>query len=89
MNNKVICIFDFIISPLANTGNLPKYGEVYTVKAEHIGYSSFGKRVVDSYEFFEMDGYYEKGIFIPIDETKFDTVLKQVLKVPKRKKQSI
>jgi activator of HSP90 ATPase len=88
---KVICIFDYVISPLyegADSGKV-KYGNVYTVKAEHRGYSEFAKRDVDAYEFFEMEGLYEKGIFIPIDENKFDTLLSRVLKVPKLKKNKI
>lgn len=84
---KVICIFDFITSPLAypNLKGVIKYGEVYTVISERKGYSTFGKRIVDAYQFKEVDGLYEKGIFIPIDENKFDTVLKKVLSVPKLK----
>jgi hypothetical protein len=83
---KVICIFDFIISPLCTAKGDIKYGEVYTVIGERKGYSTFGQREVDAYELAEVDGLYEKGIFIPIDENKFDTVLKKVLSVPKMPK---
>ncbi len=81
---KVICIFDYVISPLyGGDGELIKSGETYTVKSEQKGYSTFGKRYVNAYELFEVSGLWEKGIFIPVDENKFDTILKKILRVPK------
>lgn len=72
---KVIAIFESVRSPLATTiTDYIKEGEIYTVKGEQRGYSLFGKRMVDAYSFYEIDGLYEKGIFIPlssIDEKEF------------------
>lgn len=66
---KVICIMDFIHSPLAEVKGTVKEGEIYTVKGEHYGYSQFAKRYVDAYAFYEVEGYYEKSIFIPLSDT--------------------
>lgn len=83
---KVICIFDFIKSPISEVKTKPiKYGGVYTVKGEQYGFSTFAQRWVDAYEFEEVAGLYEKGIFIPIEDNEFDRVMKRILKVPKRK----
>lgn len=66
---RVIAIMDWIESPLANKVKTTiKEGEIYTVKDEHRGYSTFGKRWVDAYEFYEIKGFYEKGIFIPLSD---------------------
>jgi hypothetical protein len=49
--------------------------ESTTVKATHYGYSTYFKRHVEAYEFFGIDGYFEKGIFIPlsnIDESEME-----------------
>lgn len=65
---KVICLMDWIESPICENKerNAIRFGETYTVKKEHYGYSSFGKRYVEAYEFYECGGLYEKGIFIPL-----------------------
>lgn len=63
---KVICIIDFIHSPLSIINDTVKCGEIYTVKGECPGYSNFTKRQIDVFEFYEVAGYYEKGIFIPL-----------------------
>ncbi len=64
---------DSIVSPLSTVKGFITQGYIYTVKKEHYGYSHFAKRNVEAYEFYEIEGYYEKGIFIPlsnIDETE-------------------
>lgn len=63
---KVIAIFDWIISPISTAKGNIKEGNVYTVKSEKSGYSTFGKRWVEAYEFYETEGLFEKGIFIPL-----------------------
>lgn len=66
---KVICIMDFITSPIATIkSNGIEFGQTYTVKAEHYGWSTYGKRYVEAYEFYETAGLFEKGIFIPLSE---------------------
>lgn len=74
---KVIAIFDMITSPISTAKGNIKEGNVYTVKSEQSGYSTFGKRWVDAYEFHETDGLFEKGIFVPlsnIDEVEINNV---------------
>ena len=69
---RVIAIMDFIISPISTSkGNIIE-GGIYTVKGEQSGWSIFAQRWVDAYEFYETEGLFEQGIFIPlsdIDET--------------------
>ena len=74
---KVIAVFDMITSQISTVKNNIKEGGIYTVKSEQSGYSTFGKRWVDAYEFYETDGLFEKGIFIPlsnIDEAEIYNV---------------
>lgn len=59
-------MFDSIISPLSTANGSIKEGGIYTVKIECSGYSTFGNRWVDAYEFYETDGLFEQGIFIPL-----------------------
>ena len=63
---KVIAIFDWITSPISTAKGNIKEGNIYTVKSEQSGYSTFGKRWVEAYEFYETEGLFEKGIFIPL-----------------------
>lgn len=91
---QVICIMDMIESPLSTVvGGGVIEGKIYTVKGEQSGWSDFGKRMVDAYEFEEVPGLYEKGIFIPlsnIDEMKFDVLLNRCLKTkPRHKKYGV
>ncbi len=91
---QVICVMDMVESPLATVeGGGVIEGKIYTVKSEQTGFSTFGNRIVDAYEFEEVPGLYEKGIFIPlsnIDESKFNYLLNRCLKTkPKHKKHGV
>ena len=90
---QVICVMDSIENPYSTVvGGGVIDGKIYTVKGEQCGFSTFGQRMVDCYEFVEVPGLYEKGIFIPlsnIDEMKFDVLLNKCLKTkPRHKKYS-
>ena len=83
---KVIAIMDFITSPLCIHKDCVsiKEGGIYTVKSEQSGYSTFGERWVDAYEFYEVKGLFEQGIFIPL--SNIDEMLMVCLKTkPYRK----
>jgi hypothetical protein len=82
---KVIAIMDFVTSPLSTATGSIKEGGIYTVKSEQSGYSEFGKRWVDAYEFEGIDGLFEQGIFIPL--SNIDEMLLVCLRAkPLRKK---
>lgn len=81
---KVICVNYGIRSPLATGKDYIKEGCVYTVRCEEKGYSTYAKRIVDAYGFEEIDGLYEKGMFLPI--SNLDESLMHLLnKKPLRK----
>lgn len=63
---KVICVNYGHINPLAETTDYIKEGKVYTVRCEETGFSTYAQRVVESYGFDEVDGLYEKGMFMPL-----------------------
>lgn len=74
---RVIAIMDWIVSPVATViSEGVKEGGIYTIKGEISGYSNYAKRWVDAYEFYEVAGYFEQGIFIPLSEID-ETVNKQ------------
>lgn len=87
---KVICINYGVKSPLAQNVSYIKEGNIYTVRCEETGYSTYAGREVEAYGFEEIDGLYEKGMFMPIsdiDEMSFNTALKICLTTkPKHKK---
>lgn len=82
---KVICINYGHPNPLAEKINdYIKEGKVYTVRCEESGFSEYAQRVVEAYGFEEIDGLYEKGMFMPL--SNFDEGLMQLLRTkPKRK----
>lgn len=61
-----------------------KEGESYTVKNILTGYSDIAQREVVVYEFEELEGYFEIGMFIPL--STFNEKLKVLLRTkPLRK----
>lgn len=69
---KVICIDCGIKSPIADHANRTyiKEGEIYTVKNKVSGFSTYANRTVYAYEFYEITGYYERALFIPLSNIK-------------------
>ena len=65
---KVICVNYGHKSPLANGKDYVKEGEVYTVRCEETGFSTYAQRMVEAYGFEEIEGLYEKGMFMPISD---------------------
>lgn len=62
---KVICInYGYKVHPEIN--GYIKEGAIYTVKAQFAQYSEIAQRIVEVYEFEEVDGYYECGMFAPL-----------------------
>lgn len=55
-----------------------KEGNIYTVIKEDSDYSEISKRIVEVYELEELEGYYERGMFIPLSD--FDEKLLRLLK---------
>lgn len=81
---KVICVNYGHKSPLGESNDYIKEGEIYTVKCEETGFSTYAQRVVEAYGFEEIYGLYEKGMFMPL--SNFDEGLMQLLRTkPKRK----
>jgi len=68
-NMKVIAMFDYYISPICTADGDIKEGQVYTVKEQGCHYSSYAKRWVNYYGFYETgNSLWEQGIFIPLSE---------------------
>jgi len=62
---KVICVnYGYKVHP--ENKSYVKEGGIYTVKKEVKGYSDLAERYVDCYEFEELSGYFEKGMFMPL-----------------------
>lgn len=81
---KVICINSGDLSPLAETNDIAKEGQIYTVRCEETGFSTYAQRKVEAYGFEEIDGLYEKALFMPLSD--FDEKLIHCLKTsPLRK----
>jgi dihydrofolate reductase len=74
---RVLCMFDFIVSPLAEVKDCVEEGKVYTVKGEQIGYSAVAQMYIDAYSFYEVDGLYDKRIFIPLSDEEDEVENKQ------------
>jgi len=74
---KVICVNYGHKIPNDNP-HYVKEGRIYTVKKEVTGYSDYAGRIVDAYEFEELPGYFERGMFIPLSD--FDEKLIQLLR---------
>ena len=75
---KVICVNYGHKSPLAIGTDYVKEGSIYTVRCEETGYSNYANRIVDAYGFEEIDGLYEKSMFIPLSD--FDEGLLKLLR---------
>lgn len=75
---KVICVNRGHVSPIAKIDDGVKEGKIYTVRCEQTGFSSYAQRVVEAYGFEEIDGLYEKEMFMPLSE--FDERLIHCLK---------
>lgn len=75
---KVICINYGHKSPLAETGDYVKESNIYTVRCEQVGFSTYANRIVNAYGFEEIDGLYEKAMFLPISD--FDEKLIKLLR---------
>lgn len=84
---KVICVnYGYKVHPESN--EYVKEGSVYTVAKEVKGYSDLAQQEVDCYEFEELDGFFEKGMFMPL--SNFDERLIHLLRTkPLRKKVEI
>ena len=67
---KVLCINTGYKNPYCEIkdNSYIKEGEIYTVIGEHSGYSTHVKQIIYVYELEEVDGYYEKGLFVPISD---------------------
>lgn len=65
---KVICVNYGHKSPIAITGDYIKEGSVYTVRCEEKGFSNYAQKMVEAYGFEEIDGLYEKEMFIPLSD---------------------
>lgn len=65
---KVICINKGTVNPLSEIKDYVSEGIVYTVRCEKSGYSTYAKRDVDAYGFEEIDGLYEKTMFMPLSD---------------------
>jgi hypothetical protein len=63
---KVICVNYGNKSPLAEGTDYIKEGQVYTVRCEETGFSTYAQREVEAYGFEEIEGLYEKGMFMLI-----------------------
>ena len=84
---KVICVNYGHKSPFAEMTDYIKEGEIYTVRCEETGFSTYANRIVDAYGFEEIDGLYEKGMFMIISD--FDENLLNLLRTkPIRKKEN-
>lgn len=70
---RVICINKGVVSPLSIIKDHVVEGVAYTVRCEEAGYSTYAQRVVDTYGFEEVDGLYEKSMFMPLSD--FDEML--------------
>ncbi len=85
---KVICVNYGHKSPLSDVKDYIKEGKVYTVRCEETGFSSYAQRIVEAYGFEEINGLYEKGMFMPL--SNLDERLIHLLKTkPLRKNNSI
>lgn len=82
---KVVCVNKGILSPLSEIKDHAKEGVHYTVRCEQVGFSTYAQREVDAYGFEEIEGLYEKSMFIPLSD--FDERLLILLRTkPMRKK---
>lgn len=84
---KVICINYGHKSPLADVRitDYVKEGNIYTVRCEETGFSDYAQRIVEAYGFEEVEGLYEKSMFMPLSD--LDERLIHLLKTkPLRKK---
>lgn len=81
---KVICInYGYKVHP--EIREYIKEGATYTVKGQFAQYSEIAQRIVEVYEFEEVIGYFECGMFAPLSE--FDEKLLHCLRTkPLRKK---
>jgi hypothetical protein len=75
---KVICINKGVVNPLSEIKDHVAEGVAYTVRCEETGYSTYAERYVDTYGFEEVEGLYEKGMFMPLSE--FDERLMVLLR---------
>ncbi len=62
---RVICV-DLGVRTKHSTGQYVKIAGVYNVKNMFTEYSEYAGRMVSVYEFYEMNGYFEQGLFIPL-----------------------
>lgn len=75
---RVICVNYGHKSPLSEAAGYVKEGKIYTVRCEETGFSAYAKRIVEAYGFEEIDGLYEKAMFIPLSD--FDEKVIHLLK---------
>ena len=74
---KVICInYGYKVNP--EIKEYIKEGKTYTVKSHFAQYSEIAQRIVEVYEFEEISGYFECGMFAPL--SNFDERLIHCLK---------
>ena len=84
---KVICInYGYKVHP--ERTEYVKEGSVYTVVKEVKEYSDLAQKEVECYEFEELGGYFEKGMFAPLSD--FDEGLIHLLRTkPLRNKKNL